>query len=31
MRLLQHEPSIAIAMLAELGGRVRRLEESTVD
>ena len=28
MRLLQQEPSIAIAMLAELGSRVRRLEKS---
>lgn len=28
MRLLQQEPSIAIAMLAELGRRVRRLEKS---
>jgi CRP-like cAMP-binding protein len=28
MRLLQQEPSIAIAMLTELGGRVRRLERS---
>jgi hypothetical protein len=28
MRLLQQEPSIAIAMLAELGRRLRRLEKS---
>ena len=28
MRLLQQEPSISIAMLAELGSRVRRLEKS---
>ena len=28
MRLLQPEPSIAIAILAELGSRVRRLEKS---
>jgi CRP-like cAMP-binding protein len=30
MRLLRQEPSIAIAMLTELGGRVRRLEKSRV-
>jgi CRP-like cAMP-binding protein len=30
IRLLQQEPSIAMAMLAELAGRVRRLERSRV-
>ncbi len=30
MKLLQTEPSIAIAMLGELAGRVRRLEKPTV-
>jgi CRP-like cAMP-binding protein len=30
LRLLQQEPSIALAMLAELAGRVRRLDKPTV-
>lgn len=30
MKLLQQEPSIAIALLGELAGRVRRLEKPTV-
>ena len=29
MRLLEREPSIAVALLAELAGRVRRLEKDT--